>query len=227
MLDVYDVDSLSAIATLIVKAKLGDATDVHTRDGDCAVWDVTILATVLGEAKPQSVIRVAGIEEYRKGPGIPGVPDKAYPRLTNGDVVYLFLVPRGTHIGYAMYDLTNADWKVIESGARLVANDRVHSFGQYLPPGPSMGPIPGFVARTKQTFLDAPIPSIEAFDKQVQASLQFVADLRRKLTTTGLSETDRRDLLQSRAAVRDRESTHTDYIPHLLYNTPRQPTTHP
>jgi hypothetical protein len=34
VLDAYDVDSLSAMATLIVKVKLGDAAAVHTRDGD-------------------------------------------------------------------------------------------------------------------------------------------------------------------------------------------------
>ena len=227
VLDVYDVDSLTAMATLIVKARLGDATDVHTRDGDCAVWEVTILSTFHGDAKPQSVIRVAGIEEYKKGPGIPGVPDKSYPRLSNGDVVYLFLVPRGTRMGYAKYDLTNADCKVIESGARLVVDDRVHSFGQYIPPGPHVGPIPGFVARTTQTFPDAPILSVEAFEKQVQASLQFVADLRRKLATTDLTESERRDLFQSRDAVRKRELTRTNYIPHLLHTTPRRPTTRP
>src|SRR5437899_1177347 len=67
VLDQYDVDSLSAMATLIVKAEVGEATDVQTRDGDCAVWDVKVLTTLNGDIEPQTVIRVAGIEEYRKG----------------------------------------------------------------------------------------------------------------------------------------------------------------
>src|SRR4051812_2415540 len=150
VLDQYDVDSLSAMAKLIVKAEVGGATDVQTRDGNCAVWDVKVLSVLQGDIKPDSMIRVAGIEEYKKGP-VEGV-DKGFPRLSKGDVVYLFLLPKGARGGYAMYDLTDADWKVIESGARLVGKDGVHSFGQYFPPGPSAGPIPGFVAMTEKTF---------------------------------------------------------------------------
>jgi hypothetical protein len=228
VLDVYDTDSLVAMSELIVKGQLGDATDVHTRDGDCAVWDVTVLSTFLGDAKPQSVIRVAGIEEYKKGPGIPDVPDKTYPRLSRGDVVYLFLVPKGAREGYAKYLLTNADWKVIESGARLVVNDSVHSFGQYDRSSPIFGLGPsGFVARTTQTAPEAPVPSVEAFEKQVRTSIKFVSDLRRKIATTGLTDTERADLARSRAAVKKRELTYDDHIPTLLFTEPRQPTTRP
>src|SRR5688572_29852337 len=151
VLDQYDVDSLSAMAELIVKAELGQATDVQTRDGNCSLWDVKVLAVLHGDVRPESVIRVAGIEEYKKVPGIDGV-DKGFPRLSKGDVVYLFLIPKDARGGYAKYRLTDADWKVVESGARLVVKDRVHSFGQYFPPGPSAGPVPGFVVRTEETF---------------------------------------------------------------------------
>ena len=48
VLDHYDLDSLAAMAQLIVLAEVGDATDVRTRDGDCAVWDVKVLATLSG-----------------------------------------------------------------------------------------------------------------------------------------------------------------------------------
>src|SRR3712207_7674001 len=54
--------------------------------------------------------------------------------------------PRSTLFPYttlfrSKYDLTDAGWKVIESGARLVVKERAYGFGQFFPPGPSMGPV--------------------------------------------------------------------------------------
>ncbi|MGB7158389.1 MAG: hypothetical protein WBD40_10020 [Tepidisphaeraceae bacterium] len=226
VLERYDVDSLSAMATLIVKAEVGEATDVHTRDGDCAVWDVTVLSALHGDAKPQSIIRVAGIEEYRKGPGIQGA-EKTFPRLSKGDIVYLFLIAKDARGGYAKYSLTDADWKVIESGARLVIKDSVYGFGQYSPPAPSAGPVPGFVAMTDEAFPGAPVASVDAFEKQVAASLRYAAELRRKLSENALSENEKQTILRSRAAVLKRERARSDYIPWLIFDEPRQPTTRP
>jgi len=172
------------------------------------------------------VIRVAGIEEYKKGPGIDGV-DKGFPRLSKGDVLYLFLLPKGARGGYAKYDLTNADWKVIESGARLVAKDGVHSFGQYFPPGPSIGPVPGFVAMTEKTFPKSRVLSVDEFEKQVHKSLAFVSDRRSKLAANALTEADKRAVLAKRSEVLNRELARSDYIPWLIYDEPRQPTTRP
>lgn len=169
----YDVKSLCGMARLIVKAEIIDATDVQTPDGDCAVWNVKILSCIEGNASPQSVIRVAGIEEYKKGPGTAGV-DEGFPRLAKGDTVYLFLVPKDARIGYAKYALTNADWKVIESGARLTMNEKVFDFGQYFPPAPSAGPVPGFVAVTEKTFPETTPLSVKEFEKQLQAALEGV-----------------------------------------------------
>ena len=211
----YDVDSLSAMATLIVKAEVGAATDVHTPDGDCAVWDITILSALQGGAKPQSTIRVAGLEEYRMGPGIQGA-EKVFPRLSKGDIVYLFLVPKAAPGGYANYSLTDADWKVIESGTRLVVKDNVYGFGQYFPPGPSTGPVPGFVVMTDKTFPGAPVVSVDAFEKQVQQSLRYAAELRAKLSRNALGDAEKNAILQGRADVLTREWAHTDYIPWLL-----------
>jgi hypothetical protein len=226
VLDHYDVDSLSAMAKLIVKAEVGKATDVQTRDGNCAVWDVKVLSVLNGDAQAESTIRVAGIEEYNKGPGIEGV-DKGFPRLTKGDVVYLFLLPKGARGGYAKYALTNADWKVIESGTRLITKDGVHSFGQYFPPGPSMGPVPGFVAMTGKTFPESRAPSVEEFKKQVHESLKFVRGLRDQLATNALTDADKRAVLAKRSEVLKREFAHSDYIPWLIYDEPRRPTTRP
>lgn len=247
-LDQYDIDSLSAMAKLIVKAEVGQATEVRTRDGDCAVWDVKVLATLHGDIAPQSVIRVAGIEEYRKGPGIEGA-DKDFKRLSQGDVVYLFLVPKGTRIGYAKYDLTDAGWKVIESGARLVTEDRVYAFGQYFPglPGTaektlpegraltagglvrvvSNGPVPGFVTMTEETFPEARAVTVEEFEEQVTGSLAFVSELRRKLAENALPEAEQRAILDARAGILKGQLANRDYIPWLIYDEPRQRTTRP
>src|SRR5687768_8283526 len=175
VLNQYDLDSLCALAQLVVRVEVGAMEDVETRDGKCAVTDVRILSVLRGDAGEGSSIRVAGVEEYRKGPGIDGVAPRRFPRLQPGDIVYLFLVPKGTPIGYAKYDLTDADWKVIESGARLVVNDRVLGFRQYFPPGPSKGAIPGFVAATPEAFPHAPAAEAPAdFENRVRGSGEFV-----------------------------------------------------
>lgn len=215
VLDIYDIDSLSALATEIVKVKLGDSKDVQTDDGDCAVWEVTVITSFKGDVKPKSVIRVVGIEEYRKHPGFEGV-DKGYPRLSRGDVVYLFLAPKDAPLGYAKYRLTNADWLVIESGTRLVAKDSVHSFGQYVPPPPSAGPVPGFVVRTQKTSPKAPVLSIKAFEQRVQDSVRFVGELKHKLSSNGLTEAEQLAILKSRADVLRSEVANTDHIPQLV-----------
>jgi hypothetical protein len=222
----YDIDSLCAMAELIVKVEVGQATDVQTRDGDCAVWEVKVLSTLNGNVAPQTVIRVAGIEEYRKGPGISG-GGKGFQRLSKGDVAYLFLLARDSPGGYAKYHLTDAEWKVIESGARLVTRDRVYGFAQYFPPAPSAGPGPGFVTRTENLFPGAPVVSVEAFEERVRTSLQYVRELRRKVSENALSETEKQQVLRGRREVLQREQAHSDYIPRLIHDEPRQPTTPP
>ncbi len=227
-LDKYDIESLCALSGLIVRGELGAATEVQTRDGDCAVWEVTVLSVLHGEARPGAVIRVAGVEEYRKGPGIGRT--QAIRRLAKGDVVYLFLAPKKAPIGYAKYSLTDADWKVVESGARLVAEDRVHAFAQYrarTEPGQLVTGSQGFVAMTEQAFPGSPIPSAETFEKQVRDSLRFVAELRRKLSENKLGEPEKNAILEARPAVLKEQWAHTDYIPYLIHDEPRHPTTRP
>ena len=236
ILEHYDIDSLSALATLIVKAELGEPTDVKTPDGDFAVWDVTVLSRLQGDARVNTKIRVACIEEYRKGPGIEG-NDGGVERLSAGDIVYLFLAPKDAPGGYAKYRATDADWKVVRSGARLVAGKKVYSFGQYWPKGGSSSL--GFVAMTRETFPkagdaqeddddvlvpvteeqpagDVPIHTVESFEKKVRASLKYVADLRRKLSGGQLKVAERKAILDSRAEVLKREWAKTDHIPQLL-----------
>lgn len=222
VLDRYDVDSLVALAELIVRGEVGDATEVRTRDGDCTVAEIKVLSTLKGKSEPRSVLRVAGLEAYRKGPGIAGA-GKRFPRLSKGDVVYLFLVPRDAPMGYAMYRLTDADWKIIESGARLVVEDRVYAFGQYFPRGPgrSVGPVPGFVVMTEKTFPRAPVQSVATFEQHVARSIEFVAELKRKLADGSLSAAERRAILKARAAVLKKELARTDHIPRLLADEAR------
>ena len=221
----YDTDSLCALSTLIVRVELGEPIEVKTRDGDCAVCDVKVIATLKGDAKVDSIIRVAGVEQYRKGPGIEG-GDKTYPRIAKGDVVYLFLMPRDAPRGYAKYHLTDADWKIVDSGARLVVKDTVYGFAQYMPNvGPSMGPVAGYVTMTAETFPKATIDPIKIFEQQVQKSIQFVDDLRRKMAEGGLKPEDKKEMLDARAEVLKKEQAHTDYIPFIIYD--EEPTTRP
>lgn len=224
VLDHYDLDSLCALAPLIVQTRVGDPTAVQTRDGNCTLFDVTVLSTFQGDTKPQSVLRVAGLDVYHKGPGLPGVADKTRPRISTGDVVYLFLVPKGTRMGYAMYDLSGADWKVIESGARLVSNDHVYAFGQPSGIG-AMGS--GFTAMTPTTFPGAPVPTIEAFEQRLRKSIDFVRDLRRKLTDRTLTPAEREAILKTRGDVLRSELARTDHIPTLIARESRRAATQP
>lgn len=237
VLEHYDVDSLSALATLIVKAEVGLPERVGTSDGKCAVWDAKVISRLHGDqVEPGTVIRVTGIEEYRKGPGIVPV-DAGFPELSGGDIVYLFLIPKDAPGGYAKYRLTDAEWKVIPSGLRLVSGENVHSFGQYLPAGGNFSL--GYVAMTKDIFPrtkgpepdgearleppgserfagDVPVLSTEAFEKMVKASLEFVVGLRKTMSEGRLDTEQRKAILDSRADVLKREWAKDDHIPELL-----------
>jgi hypothetical protein len=200
----YDVDSLCAMEELVVRAEAGDPMPRHTPDGDCVVYDVKVLSTLKGTAvQSGQTIRVAGLDVYKRAPGIAGAPDSWSP-IRKGDIVYLFLVPKQANIGYSKYRLVDADWKVIESGARLVVGDRVYTFGQYFPndpppwpnetpkaDGPSSQPfegyvVGGFVAMTPKTFGYAPIQSVDSFEQRTSKAVAFVADLNRQLKAAEL-----------------------------------------
>jgi hypothetical protein len=221
VLSQYDADSLCALSDLVVKAEVGEMRDVRTRDGDCAVTTVTVLSVLKGDAKVGAEIRVAGVEEYKKAPGLEGVGEDRYPRLSKGDVVYLFLATKDAPQGYAKYRLTDADWKVVESGARLVVKDRVLGFRQYFPELSAAvravaGPIPGFVAATERTFPKAPVQSVEEFERRVKESAGFIDDLRRRIAAGDLTAAERADLLRSRHAVLKREQAAPDHLPRFI-----------
>lgn len=216
VLDHYDIDSLTAMAQVIVKARIIKATDFKTADGDCFVWEVTVLSALKGEIKPGQMTRVAGLEEYSKGPGIENIKAKTTEAFSKGDIVYLFLVPRDAPQGYAKYRLTNADWKVIESGSRLVWENKVYSFGQYWAPG--FNNSFGFVTMTRLTFPETTAIRETAFKKRVSVSLSWIDKLKKQKTNGRLTQKQRRKILQSRAAVLKKESAHSDYIPTLLGN---------
>ena len=236
VLEHYDVDSLSALATLIVKAEVGLPERVSTSDGECAIWDAKVISRLHGDkVEPGMVIRVVGIEEYRKSPGVVPV-DAGFPELGGGDVVYLFLVPKDAPGGYAKYRLTDAEWKVIPSGLRLVSGKNVHAFRQYLPTGGNFSL--GYVAMTPEVFTlskdnerksvrtfqfpwenftgEVPVRTVEAFERKVAASLEFVADLRRKMSEGRLVAGEREEILKSREEVLIREWATDDHIPDLL-----------
>ena len=236
VLEHYDVDSLSALATLIVKAEVGLPERVSTSDGECAIWDAKVISRLHGDkVEPGMVIRVVGIEEYRKSPGVVPV-DASFPELGGGDVVYLFLVPKDAPGGYAKYRLTDAEWKVIPSGLRLVSGKNVHAFRQYLPTGGNFSL--GYVAMTPEVFVlpkgeerksirhfqspwekfvgEVPVWTVEAFERKVAASLKFVADLRRKMSEGRLAAEEREEILKSREEVLNREWATDDHIPDLL-----------
>ena len=236
VLEHYDVDSLSALATLIVKAEVGLPERVSTSDGECAIWDAKVISRLYGDkVEPGTVLRVVGIEEYRKSPGVVPV-DAGFPELSGGDVVYLFLAPKDAPGGYAKYRLTDAEWKVIPSGLRLVSGKNVHAFRQYLPTGGNFSL--GYVAMTPEVFVlpkgeerksirhfqspwekfvgEVPVWTVEAFERKVAASLKFVADLRRKMSEGRLAAEEREEILKSREEVLNREWATDDHIPDLL-----------
>jgi hypothetical protein len=111
-----------------------------------------------------------------------------------------------------MYQGTNADWTMIESGARLLEGDRVYSFGQYFPgfddklPEPG-APLVGMVAMTSATFPGAPILTRPAFDERLKDSAQTIAEANGILSTTPSAQTDVRieKIMQMRPATLKRE----------------------
>jgi hypothetical protein len=187
-LDRYSVEELGRRAELVVRAEVGDSTPWHTRDGDCLVHEVRVLATFAGKVAAGDTIRVAGLDEYRSAvfDAEKGRP-KAFAPLVRGDVAYLFMVPRGAREGYSMYDLTDAGWKVIESGVRLAAEGHIYDYAQYTPPPPHVGPVRGFVRVTPQTLPEAPAAeSVDAFEQHLRITLERVG-AREAAPTTGPS----------------------------------------
>lgn len=61
----------------------------------------------------------------------------------------------------------------------------------------------------------------------MQESLRFVQELRRKLAETQLSEAEKKAIIDARPAVLKKQWAHTDYIPYLIYDEPRQPSARP
>ncbi len=159
-----------------------------------------------------------------------GVPD-SWAEVTTGDVVYLFLVAKGANEGYAMYDLTDAQYKAIESGVRLSVERQVCAFGQDLvfwrsgepglPERPGEcritgGPYAGPVAMTPKTFPGALIEGTAAFEAHVTASIRFVADVQHKLNAHSLSGPERRSILEARAKTMRREQAKDGRIAEAL-----------
>ena len=244
VLEHYDTDSLCALANLIVKAEIGLPTKVKTLDGDCAVWDVSVISSLQGDVKAGTSIRVTGIGEYRKGADVAG-DEKRVQQLSGREVVYLFLVPKDAPGGYAKYRSTDADWKVVPSGVRLVSEKQVYSFSQFWPRGSNSSL--GYVAMTGEAFEgaedseaeveaeaeglskqalepihaervtgDIPVLSVEAFEDKVKTSLKYVTDLRQKLAGGRLDAEQRKAIQKSRAEVLRKEQAQDDHIAELL-----------
>lgn len=226
MLDHYDTDSLTYLSEAIVRAMVGAAEQVRTADGDCAVHEIEVLSVFKGPLKPGQAFRVTGLDVYRRAPGIAGAPDSR-DLIGKGDVVYLFLVPKGK-MGYAMYRLTDADWTVIESGCRLVADGRVYVFAQphrardmaALGGTRQSADTGGFMAMTHATFPGAPVPEAAAFDERLRGSIEHVASLAPLLDEHAPPEPGRSDeyvkLLLERSDVLRRERAITDKVGELI-----------
>ncbi len=177
VLDHYDLDSLAYLSDTIVRAQVGDSQPVSTADGNCIIYDIKVLATFKGGVKVDQTFHVAGLDPFHRAPGIAGTPD-SWNLPQKGDQLYLFLVPVGK-TGYAMYELTNADWTILESGARLLDNDHVYAFSQYSAEKFSTDPLKkplrapsGFVAMTNTTYPGAQILTQKAFEVALNESLQ-------------------------------------------------------
>ncbi|HVS69945.1 MAG TPA: hypothetical protein VHQ47_01675 [Phycisphaerae bacterium] len=121
---------------------------------------------------PPKTFRVTGLEPFHRAPGIPGLKDSWLP-LQVGDTVYLFLAPNGS-VGYTKFRYAHADFTVLESGARLLANNTVYSFSQWGITRDQLrtfGGADGFVAMTPNTFPGAPLPTQKTFEDDLHKAL--------------------------------------------------------
>src|SRR4051812_37981918 len=94
MLDQCDVDSLVYDGEVIVRGVIGDTAGVKTRDGGVWVFDVTGREVMQGEVKVGRVVKVTGVEDYRKSPGM-GAAGDVWDGMHHGDEVILFLTSKG------------------------------------------------------------------------------------------------------------------------------------
>src|SRR5690349_6925147 len=97
VLDQCDVDSLVYDSEVIVRGVIGDSTLVKTPDGDVQVLEVKVTEAVQGALKVGQVIRVTGMEDYRKSPGMKAAGEM-WGETSRGDEVVLLLAK-----GRAMY----------------------------------------------------------------------------------------------------------------------------
>ena len=117
-----------------------------------------------------------------------------------------------------MYRLTNADWTVIESGARLVSGGNVYPFGQLFggpdTPRGSWAAPSGFVAMTAVTFPKVPLESLRVFEAQLRRSQQTVSQVNAILASkpTPVSTTQTTALLRSRAAMVVKDGARDDEL---------------
>ncbi len=226
----YDTDSLCGMAELVVAVEVGKAIPCHTAIGDCTNFEVKVRSTFKGKAAAGSILRVAGLDKIYRAPGMAGVAD-SWSEITTGDVVYLFLVPPKAYVGggLSVYEYTDAQYKVIESGVRLSIGGNVYSFGQdlYMPEldGPDACQIPGgpyscLVAMTGKTFPHATVESVADFEKHLASSVRFSDDLQHELKTKTLQPNERKKILDGRSATLKRELAWNDYIAESLGVSP-------
>jgi hypothetical protein len=105
VLDHFGVDSLVYLSEIIVRAKVGTSQKAEILDGNCQVYEVETLNVLKGAVRVGETFSVAGLDEYRRAPGIADVPDSWDP-IKQGDVVYLFLRANDGKRGYSKYLLT-------------------------------------------------------------------------------------------------------------------------
>jgi hypothetical protein len=205
----FDFDSLTYQCLTIVKAEVGERTEHRTVDGNCAVYEVHVLASFKGGLPSGAVVRITGLDEYKKGPGIGAILDFKHPapRIAAGDVVYLFLKPNGS-TGYSKYRLVEADWTVLESGLRLVDGLWVYEFIQWFPrldrwppnipkPGALAGSM-GVIPKTRLIFPNARPPSVRAFEKELAGSILAMDALAKEIAAGGMTPARRLKLLHER-----------------------------
>jgi hypothetical protein len=211
----YDLDSLVDQSKAVVRAELGDPRPFKTADGDYVVQTATVLDAILGPAVAGTQIRFVGLDWVHQAPGLAGRGDSWEP-LAKGDVVYLFLAPND-----ARCPPINADWKVIESGVRLVSGGKVYAFGQRfginaepnMPTGLRGAPY-GFVAMTAVTFPAVPVETQREFDVHLRHAQQAAAQVNTLLATnpSPALTTQMIALLRSRAAMVVKEGAKDDEL---------------
>jgi hypothetical protein len=117
-----------------------------------------------------------------------------------------------------MYRLTNADWTVIESGARLQDGDKVYAFGQYFARSDAAAPMrrffSGMVAMTDATFPGAPVLARKAFEDRLKETDRTLTRVNQLLAAPPTAENDTEifKLLQSRAELLKAEMAANDTL---------------